>query len=213
MGKFYWYTVAGAAALVTGVLAVVRDRQANSFEEKAVEAKTALTMALSGAGQPLIAALSEVAASDTLAATESATKKLVNRTVGVAQEESGRYSEEECHTRAAFYRFVGEDLELAYNEGRHGSKPRRSFLTKGTAHDQEAIRVANSDNGLNCSLIDYERDSSAALHVARAVAGVAFIVGLLIRRYPRLQRWLAEPAIHAGWPPKTSTRPTLISAS
>jgi hypothetical protein len=146
--KFYWYSIAGVAVLVSGFVTVARDRQNGTLREQAVKAKTALAMALSGAGQPLIAALSEVTAADTLATTQSAMRTLINRVVGVAQEESGAYGEDECHTRAALYQFVGDDLELTYNEGRHGDRPRRYFRAAGPAHDVEAIRVANGDNGL-----------------------------------------------------------------
>ncbi|MFE7870323.1 GAF domain-containing protein [Micromonospora humida] len=144
--KLYWFTIAGSAVLISGFVTVSKEKEKKAFREQAVQAKTNLAMALSGAGQPLMAALAAVAVANTAQDARAAVKVLVNRTVAVAQDACGRQTEIECRTRAVFYRFVGDDLQLYYCEGRQGEKPRDAFLHNGSEHDIEAIRTAKGRN-------------------------------------------------------------------
>ncbi|MEU4435811.1 GAF domain-containing protein [Micromonospora chalcea] len=146
--KLYWFTIAGSAVLGSALIAVNKDKEKKTLRKQAVQAKTNLAMALSGAGQPLMAALTAVSAARTAPEARAAVSVLVNRTVAVAKEACGRQTEVECRTRAVFYRFVGDDLQVEYCEGRQGEKPRDAFFQNGTAHDIEAIRTARGRNAL-----------------------------------------------------------------
>jgi GAF domain-containing protein len=146
--RFYWYTIAGSAILITGIITYIKEKDTKSLREEAVRAKTTLGMALSGAGQPIISALAKVTSSSTTETVRAAIEVLINRTVAVAREECGQHTDEDCRIRAVFYRFEGQDLNLVYCEGRTGETPREAFSANGPPHDIEAIRVAKSHNGL-----------------------------------------------------------------
>jgi GAF domain-containing protein len=149
LAKLYWYTIAGSAVLGAAAVSVSKEREKRAVEEQAVGAKTALAMALSGAGQPLIYAMNSVAAASELEEARAAMKVLINRTVAIAQEECGRQIRTECRTRAAFYRFEASgDLVLDYHEGRPGENPQERFNANGSQHDLAAIKTAQSKSGL-----------------------------------------------------------------
>ncbi|WP_327646866.1 GAF domain-containing protein [Micromonospora zamorensis] len=146
--KLYWFTIGGSAVLIAGFITVSKEKEKKGLREQAVQAKTNLAMALSGAGQPLLAALAAVSAAKTAQDARAAVSVLVNRTVAVTQDACGRQTEIDCRTRAVFYRFVGLDLQREYCEGRQGEKPRDAFLHNGSEHDIEAIRTAQGRNAL-----------------------------------------------------------------
>lgn len=147
-GPVRGYCVVGSclAILITSVITINKELNADAARNEAIRARVELATALTSAGQPLVAALGSVTSTARFEDARANILVLLNSAVSLAQTEIGRLSS--CtKTRAAFYCFEGHNLVRKAFHGYAGSDaPRQEFVSGRTEHDDEVIRFAKGEN-------------------------------------------------------------------
>jgi hypothetical protein len=154
--RVYWSMGSFLAILATSVITVNKELNANAARNEAIRARIALAIALTTAGQPLVAALGNVTSTDRFEDARAHLLVLLNSAVSLARTEIGRLSS--CSkTRAAFYCFEGDNLvRKAYNVYAASDAPRQEFMNGRSLHDDEVIRFAKGENAR--LVMDLEND-------------------------------------------------------
>ena len=170
--RVYWTLGAIAALIGTGFLAVSKERKTRDAQRQAVLAKADLAVALNSAGQPLIAALGDVASARDEPDRLSCIRVLWNVVLDIAQKQCGRQGEAKCDTRSSFYSFEGRSLTLTGTRGRLGEPPRSAFK-QGVKEDEGALRLARSDFAK--IVLDLDNEPSPVLELGDRKSSKAFI--------------------------------------
>ncbi|WP_143737327.1 GAF domain-containing protein [Microbispora sp. GKU 823] len=159
--RVYWTLGSLGMIIANGVYNALQERAAATARDRAIEAYAELHTTLFDGGQPLVRALGDVAGAESRDKRNHAISILINRTVALAQTELGRRARSmgvKCNTRAAFYRLAHESpdgngkpgqvkLVREYYEGRsRDTAPRNDFVKDRSAHDNEAILIAENEN-------------------------------------------------------------------
>jgi GAF domain-containing protein len=128
------------------MITVLKERNETAAREEAIRARIDLGTALITAGQPLVAALGDVASTDTPEDARAKVMVLLHSAVSLARSETGRW--QHCRMRAAFYRFDGDDrlVREVYRGYAASHAPRQDFLQGRSAHDTDVIQVARGEN-------------------------------------------------------------------
>jgi hypothetical protein len=135
--RVYWALAALVATLGTALFAIVRDRHAEAADSAALAARTAAVTHLSEVGQPLLAALGDVAGATDPYDRRAALDVLVAIVIDVAKSECGQ-----GNVRSVYYQLSGDRLERRRFGGRQEHVPRKQFVAGSTEHDNEVIRLA-----------------------------------------------------------------------
>jgi hypothetical protein len=146
--RVYWALGAVAATAGSAVFGVFKDRQASASASAAVTAKAQLATALNRAGEPLLTALGNVTAAKTPQDRRAAVDVLVARTIDIAHSQCGRDAGTKPNVRSVYYAVIEDRLERKGYAGRQSNAPRRQFVLGASPHDNEAIRIARSEEVL-----------------------------------------------------------------
>jgi transcriptional regulator with GAF, ATPase, and Fis domain len=137
--RVYWALVAGIATAGTAVLMVAKDRRARAAELAALTARTAVVDRVGAVGQPLLAALGDVALASDPHQRRAALDVLIAMVVDHAVSECGR-----GNVRSVYYELSGNRLERRRFGGRGENVPRKEFVAGSSEHDNEVLKLARS---------------------------------------------------------------------
>jgi transcriptional regulator with GAF, ATPase, and Fis domain len=147
--RVYWTLGALTATLGTAIFNGFKERQATVSVTAAAGARSQLAIALTKAGEPLLVALSNVTSAKTPQDKRAKLDVLIHLAVDLAQEACGRDATVRGTTRSAYYALVEDRLERQCVAGRQGNTtPRKTFQAGHSAHDDEIIRLARSEDVL-----------------------------------------------------------------
>jgi hypothetical protein len=143
--RAYWCIAAFTCLALAGVINYAKDRSLTAVRNAAIQSNTDSATALNNTAGPIVAALGDVAATETVDDAKREIAVLLDRSVSLAQSEFGRSSNSK--TRAVFYTLDGTKLERRTYRGWTGCEaPRNDFIGGRSAHDDAAIYIASHED-------------------------------------------------------------------
>jgi hypothetical protein len=145
--RVYWSLGTFVAVFVIGLISYNKDRTSAAIRDEAIQSRTELATALNDTAQPLVVALGNVTAADSVDEAKENVAVLIDRAVSLAQTELARSSD--SRTRSALYCIEGNRLVRRVYHGWNGADaPRREFVRGRSEHDDEVIRFVHGENAL-----------------------------------------------------------------
>ncbi len=145
--RVYWSLGSFVALFLNGLISYNKDRTGAAIRDAVIRIRTDLATALNDTGQPLVVALGNVTATDSIVDAQRELAVLIDKSVSLAQTELARSSSSK--TRAAFYCIEGDHLVRKTYRGWSGANaPRREFIQGRSEHDNEVIRFVHGENAL-----------------------------------------------------------------